>query len=821
MLTRFVKQSGLILVLPTFFIAALFTLFQQSARANVLTVTNTNDSGPGSLRQAIADAVDGDLIDFDATLSGQVITLTSGELLVDKVLTIDASNLPERPTINGNNNSRLFYITATGVITINYLALTQGHALPGTDLCLEGCGGAIFIHPGGVGHIQNSHVFSNTAHGGGGGIANLGLLTLNNSLLSGNETEYGGGAIYSEFGNGKLFDRILLGNSGPTRGEAISSNDADLFIENSIISGNASQFGGGIFAGRDHQLNIINSSISNNIANQGGQMFGRGGGIFLLTIGSKAVISNTLISGNHSVESGGGVYGYGNGIITLTMSIISDNSSDKYGGGVYNDFGRFFLSEVTISDNHAVYGGGGVATDRGNTHIVKSTIYNNSSDGYAADGGGIHAYAYGNGFLSLDEVAVVNNHATGSGGGIFAASGHTQIIRSAIYDNSSGGTGGGISAPNNTLTVTNSTLSGNSAAFIGGIYHTYRTLSIINSTIVNNSPEGIGSYYSGAILNLSNSIIAYHDGYDCAAYNQQTNINNLIEDGSCSPALTGDPLLAPLADNGGDTYTHALLPGSPAIDAGDDAVCSSEPVNNYDQRGVTRPLDGNNDGEFHCDIGAFEAEVAFLSIAKSGTELVATNTPITYELVISNLSGVTLTNVIITDALPIGANYVSGGTLVGNVVSWTVSNLLPGEVITEQFVVTATETITNQHYRVSADEGYIATGVIAVVTQVEMPIGGLTAVNNSPTTLGQSTTFTAAISSGSNVTYTWAFGDGSTGFSPVVSHTYTEAGSYTAVVTARNAVSEISTETAVTIIDPAQTTRYIYLPVVIKGNISP
>ena len=77
-----------------------------------------------------------------------------------------------------------------------------------------------------------------------------------------------------------------------------------------------------------------------------------------------------------------------------------------------------------------------------------------------------------------------------------------------------------------------------------------------------------------------------------------TNINNLIEDGSCSPAVTGDPLLLPLADNGGSTHTMALGDGSPAIDAGDDAACEAT-----DQRGLSRPQGT------HCDIGAYELEL--------------------------------------------------------------------------------------------------------------------------------------------------------------------------------------------------------------------
>jgi uncharacterized repeat protein (TIGR01451 family) len=105
-----------------------------------------------------------------------------------------------------------------------------------------------------------------------------------------------------------------------------------------------------------------------------------------------------------------------------------------------------------------------------------------------------------------------------------------------------------------------------------------------------------------------------------------------------------------------------------------------------------------------------------LTIAKDGPALVEAGELITYSLNVRNGLSVTLTSLVITDAIPLGATYIGGGTLVGDVVSWTVSSLVSGQTITRQFVVTATTTITNSDFRVTASEGYTATGLLPVVT---------------------------------------------------------------------------------------------------------
>ena len=162
------------------------------------------------------------------------------------------------------------------------------------------------------------------------------------------------------------------------------------------------------------------------------------------------------------------------------------------------------------------------------------------------------------------------------------------------------------------VAIYNSTFSGNRATVGhgGAIYNSKAvgeaTLTMYNSTVADNfaSDNGGGLYNEDGTIHLINTLIANSmGGGDCFNKNGNlaTNINNFIGDNSCSPAFSGDPLLGPLVNNGGSTYTHALLVGSPAIDSGDNVNCLA-----IDQRYFNRPEDGNMDAESRCDIGAYE-----------------------------------------------------------------------------------------------------------------------------------------------------------------------------------------------------------------------
>lgn len=254
--------------------------------------------------------------------------------------------------------------------------------------------------------------------------------------------------------------------------------------------------------------------------------------------------------------------------------------------------------------------------------------HGNASGGeFEHNGGGIEHS--GDGSLIITDCAITDNKVSAMGGGILVLDGTVTINNSTVSNNTSGSAGGGLATPgttyNPTLYVNNSTISGNTAESFGGggIYLQSGTLKIASSTIVSNTAlSGTGSGGGGIRTTVStdpsikNSIIANNSsdgepGPDCEGTIDSGGYN-LIEDTSDCGGLVGtditgqDPLLGPLADNGGDTETHALQTGSPAIDAADPSGCTDVGDNpiTTDQRGRLRAYDGNTT----CDIGAVEAQ---------------------------------------------------------------------------------------------------------------------------------------------------------------------------------------------------------------------
>ncbi len=331
--------------------------------------------------------------------------------------------------------------------------------------------------------------------------------------------------------------------------------------------------------------------------------------IFHISSGS-LTLAEVMVSGGNA-GGGGGIFLSG-GALTIEKSILSMNTA-SLGGAIDNPFCRAItIINSTLSDNLAV-SGGAISTNFSPPHspcfpvvITNSTFSNNRAGGTAGDVGG--AIENVGGTLTITNSTISGNTAFGGGGiaNISACCVDDPIVgRKTIVA---------------TLTLTNSTISGNTAFGGGGIVDHSGTIDLNNVTIANNSADsgggGISSFDS--FIFLKNTIIAGNtdasgQGPECLIIEGPrlgSQGHNLIQDttgcpigGDSTGNITGvDAQLGTLADNGGPTLTHALLAGSPAIDAGDPAAPGSggTACEATDQRGVPRPQGAA------CDIGAFE-----------------------------------------------------------------------------------------------------------------------------------------------------------------------------------------------------------------------
>jgi len=227
--------------------------------AATFTVMNTSDSGAGSFRQAISDSSSGDTINFNSSLNGQTITLTSGELLVNKNLTITGPGANQL-AINGNAASRVFNISSGITVTIFGLTITNGNAG-------FGFGGGIYNQ--GTLTITNCTLSGNSATTGfGGGIANGGIagasMRITNSTLSGNSAGLVGGGIYNSYYSTLIvLNSTLSGNSAASDGGGIYNNYyTTLAIFNSTLSGNSATYNGGSIYNRLAELDISDTILT-------------------------------------------------------------------------------------------------------------------------------------------------------------------------------------------------------------------------------------------------------------------------------------------------------------------------------------------------------------------------------------------------------------------------------------------------------------------------------------------------------------------------------------------------------------------------------
>jgi hypothetical protein len=335
-----------------------------------------------------------------------------------------------------------------------------------------------------------------------------------------------------------------------------------------------------------------------------------GGGIYnagTLSLENCSILRNMVTGGWFG--DGGGVYN--RGTLWLSNCVVSENVVDSYfstGGGIYNEIGAtLFVQGTAISSNRCLGGfsgwtkGAGIA-NRGNAAVIDSTVLANTANGretFGGRGGGIFNEYTGE--LIVRNSLIRNNSVLediGSfGGGIANNGGKATIINSTVTENTvtcpnhptGSGDGGGIFNDNGgTIVVSHSTISHNRAKDMGGGIrnNSNGSLRMDNTIVANNHAGYLGSDLRGSLTNSGYNLVGTTVGGSGYA---------------SSDILDVDPILGPLQDNGGLTWTMALLPGSPAIDAGDPSPLDA-PL--WDQRGPGFPRLVNG----HLDIGAFEVQ---------------------------------------------------------------------------------------------------------------------------------------------------------------------------------------------------------------------
>lgn len=533
-------------------------------------VTNLNDAGPGSLREAIVMAnanSEVDTIQFEVTGTIEI----ASELRISKgltitgpgadLLTIDAGHGSD-DTFNTGDGYRIFRIydgTFSRInVSLSGLTLTGGDGVDFTS------GGA--IHNSEHLTIADSTITDNSASSLGGGIFNSGITNISNSTINENWSSTGGGIasygalnVESSTINNNQADQSGGGihYRGPNTGRTVSS------ITNSTINENSARLnGGGIFiqGGSDNVTNITDSTMRTNSARRGGGIYNEDG---------TANVTGGMISNNSVEQTGGGAHNE-NGITNVTNLTLSFNSASG-GGGIFNNEGTANFTNSTIKFNSA-NSGGGVYNDEGTANFTNNSIFENRAN----VGGGI----YSDGGTAEVIRSTLNDNFATLGGAIFMSEGTADVVNSTISDN--GASFGGAIFNTGTANVTSSTITANLASFDGGAIYNTGTMPL-DSTIVS------GNSVDDSPNNLSGDGI-YSGNFNLLGSGTQTSGTNDI--------MTDSPLLGPLTNNGGPTSTRALLEGSQAIDAGVGSV------NQTDQRGEPFVRFAGD----QVDIGAYEIQ---------------------------------------------------------------------------------------------------------------------------------------------------------------------------------------------------------------------
>ena len=530
--------------------------------------------------------------------------------------------------IDAGGNGRALVVTGTVEVTLVNLRLTGGDAAAGGGFSDRGGGLAI---QGAAVTLDNSDIVSNTASGGGGGIYLGSILTVTNgSVISANIATGSGGGIYISPNSTVTLDASsVLTNTASVDGGGVYNNNGSLTLKNGahIDDNHADDDGGGIYNTSGGSVTVTGAATTLGQDGIGNTANDKGGGICTMSSGSTLTVQDGAhVEGNvadydqNTIGEGGGIYNVSSGVVTVGDAIVSYNSGDR-GGGIYNSAALTLQNGAHVDDNAARSGGG--LYDNGGNSVVDASVI---ADNLAEDQGGGGVFHRAGVLIVQNGSSIEDNTSAGShsnGGGIYVNSrSDVWVSHSAVISNTAAGGNGDGGAFYNAghITVTNSTVSGNTADYRGGGLYNFvssgtGTVTLRFATVAyNTASDGGGIYRWNGLVTISNTIIANNSGTapDCKGTITSGDYNLVGDTTGCSftPAANDitnqDPGLGPLQDNGGNAWTHALLDGSPAMDKISTGTNGCDTDYTSDQRGATRPTDGDGNGTAACDIGAFE-----------------------------------------------------------------------------------------------------------------------------------------------------------------------------------------------------------------------
>ncbi len=544
------------------------------------TVVNTDDSGAGSLRDAIEQANENegaDAIVFDAALAGQSFMFSEQLKIRDELSIVGLG--ADQLTFQVDGGADDFF----SLILINDYDDENIYSVDISGISFDGVGKGRAIYSMKNLTVTDCQFTNLSARFNGGAIYAKRYLTVHNSSFSNNETESSGGAIYHSISQvdyrpdfhfvvtDSYFYKNIAGFSGGgicthSATQEVLDGYSGLQLSSSTFIQNESSSSGGGVAVLNGWMDISDSKFISNISVRGGGLSQQLSYTYRNTDTASKVSGCDFIE-NSAAYGGGGFYQ-----ATWSEAIYDLDNNER----------ELTVAGCEFRGNTAVERGGGMCLTSGNTgvSILDTTVTGNSSE---IDGGGVFTATKS---IIVDRCLIDNNFAVEAGGGIHSIK-NLRIANSTLSNNTTEKLGGAVysSKSAGSMTISACTVVLNSAGERGGGVYVY----------------GSSSYYSSK---GNNSIIAGN----IATYGAQS--YGSIQWSNCIQQDNVDDLLDPvLRDNGGNSKTHALLPGSLAIDAGDNSFVTNYGIE-YDQRGDghLRIVNGT------VDIGAFEVQGPFTQL---------------------------------------------------------------------------------------------------------------------------------------------------------------------------------------------------------------